>query len=147
MTRLWRISNYADLTGEGGLHFPGRWHSKGHSVIYTAEHSAGAMTELLAHLERANLPKIFQLIEIEIAGSVIIIDLASGVLPHNWALTDGGTRAIGDAWLKSVSSLTLRVPSVLVPDAYNVLLNPAHPDASLMKIVKVQKVPLDTRLH
>ena len=147
MTRLWRISNYADLTGEGGLHFPGRWNSKGRPIIYTAEHSAGAMMEHLAHLDRAMMPKIFQLIEIEIGDSVKIADLASGALPLKWIFNEDTTRAIGDAWLKNAASLALRVPSVLVPDSWNVLLNPAHPDARHMKIVKTQRVPLDARLH
>ena len=147
MARLWRISNYADLTGRGGLIFPARWHSKGRAIIYTSESSAGAMTEHLAHLERTNMPKIFQLIEIEILDSVKIIDLALNALPPKWAAHEAATRAIGDTWLKRGSSLALRVPSILVPDSYNVLLNPAHLDARHMKIVKTQRVPLDARLH
>jgi RES domain-containing protein len=147
VTRLWRISNYVDLSGTGGLLAPGRWHSEGRRIVYASANSAGAMTEHLAHLDRADIPDTFQLIEIEIADGVVMSDLGAGALPFTWTSDENVTRALGDAWLASGTSLALRVPSALVPDAWNVLLNPAHPDASRMKVNRAQKVPLDPRLR
>lgn len=146
MIRVWRISNYADLTGKGGLRVSGRWHSKGRPVIYAAEHPAGAMTELLAHIDPADMPDNFQLIEIEIDMAATVPSVDPPRLTGTWTSKPRMTRAIGDAWLKGASSLALRVPSALVPDAWNVLLNPVHADARHMKIVKVQKALLDARL-
>lgn len=48
--RLWRISQFTGLTGEGGLHASGRWHTQGRRVIYASEHPALAMVEVMAHL-------------------------------------------------------------------------------------------------
>jgi RES domain-containing protein len=49
--RLWRISNYADLSGEGGRRAEGRWHERGRPVVYLAEHAALALLETMVHLE------------------------------------------------------------------------------------------------
>ncbi|MGB9409097.1 MAG: RES family NAD+ phosphorylase, partial [Terracidiphilus sp.] len=60
MTTLWRISNYVDLSGEGGLTASARWHTKGKPVVYLADSPAGAMLERIVHMtdmyEDANLP-------------------------------------------------------------------------------------------
>ncbi len=143
--RLWRISNYADLSGLGGLRFPARWHSKGRPIIYTAEHPAGALAEFLAHLDLEDMPASFQLLTIE-AGDVTPLEIAPPHLPDGWASDPRITRAVGDGWLRNGQSLLLRVPSVLVPDAFNMLINPLHPDIAALKIVKSQTIPLDTRL-
>ena len=49
--RLWRISNHASLTGEGGLYASGRWHTRGQRVVYLADHPASALLEVMVHLE------------------------------------------------------------------------------------------------
>ena len=143
---LWRISSYGDLSGTGGLRYSARWHSAGRPIIYAANHPAGAMVEMLVHLDRDVMPDRFQLIEIEIESAAAILDLPVTSLPKDWLSNLSATRAIGDAWLASASSLALRVPSVIVPDAWNVLLNPAHSDAHKMRVVSARKVPLDQRL-
>ena len=142
--RLWRISNYADLSGTGGVRFAARWHSKGRPILYAAEHPAGALAEFLAHLDLEDIPDAFQLITI--ATDAEPAGLNSTDLPPDWTANRAATRAIGDGWLKSGSSLLLRVPSVLVPDACNVLVNPQHPDAGRLRSLKSERVPLDQRL-
>jgi RES domain-containing protein len=49
---LWRISNYADLSGAGGLRAAGRWHSQGKRIVYLADHPSSALLEMLVHLDR-----------------------------------------------------------------------------------------------
>lgn len=143
--RLWRISNHADLSGMGGFRFSARWHSKGRPILYTAEHPAGALTEFLAHIDLQDMPSTFQLITIDIDGAPPAPTVDPASLPADWTTNHAATRAIGDAWLKSGGSLLLRVPSVLVPDAFNMLINPTHADAGRMRIAKSEKVPLDSR--
>jgi RES domain-containing protein len=65
---LWRISNYADLSGEGGRRSDGRWHEQGRSVVYLAEHPALALLEVLVHLEidPDDLPSSYQLLTVEV---------------------------------------------------------------------------------
>lgn len=144
--KLWRISNYADLTGLGGLRYSGRWHSKGRPIIYTADHPAGALVESLVHFDLDNIPERYQLITIDIDDGASIAVIEPNKLPPNWVAGAGISRSVGDAWLAAATSLLLRVPSAIIPDAWNVLINPGHPEATRMRIAKTEKVPLDGRL-
>lgn len=56
---LWRISNYADLSGEGGLRAAGRWHTRGKRIVYLTDHPASALLELLAHMDRDLIPSSY----------------------------------------------------------------------------------------
>ncbi len=141
--RLWRISNYADLSGIGGLQASGRWHNKGKLIIYAAEHPAGAMLEMLVHVNWATLPKTFQLIAMDAAEPTTV---DSTELPPNWMNDEQQCRNIGDAWLQAKSSLLRRVPSAILPDTFNYLINPLHPQIASLKIHKANKIPLDPRL-
>ena len=53
---LWRISNYADLSGIGGLRAAGRWHSQGRRIVYLADHESSALLEMLVHMDRDLMP-------------------------------------------------------------------------------------------
>jgi RES domain-containing protein len=67
-------------------------------------------------------------------------------LESDWLENAPSTRAIGDAWLTNAATALLAVPSALVPDTSNVLLNPAHPQARRIAIVSVSDHVLDPRL-
>ncbi len=142
--RLWRISEFDDLSGRGGLLASARWNTRGHAVVYTAESSAGALSELLVHLDRDLIPPDFQLLTLEADPSVSILDAPR--LPANWKLDHTITRKIGDEWLSSERSALFRVPSAIVTHAYNVLINPLHPDSSQIKIVARERLEFDRRL-
>lgn len=145
--RLWRISNYADLSGLGGLSFSARWHTRGRPVVYTAEHPAGALSEFLVHLDTAEFPETFQLLTIAAGDDVSAASVEAKDLPPGWLDAPAVTRAIGDRWLAAGHTALLRVPSVLVPGAMNVLINPLHPDSARLRIVHTDRVPLDHRLR
>lgn len=145
--RLWRISNYADLTGMGGVRYGARWHSKGRPILYTAEHPAGALVEFLAHLDLEDIPVNFQLMTIGTGSHSDPPVIAPQSLATDWTTNRSQTRAVGDLWLREGKTLLLRVPSVLVPDSFNVLINPAHPDAVSLTIHKIEKIPLDPRFR
>ena len=75
---LWRISNFADLKGIGGLRAPGRWHFAGQPVVYLAEHPAGALLETLVHQEiggTADLPDTYQLLKVEVDDGITIAEM------------------------------------------------------------------------
>ncbi len=143
--RLWRISNHADLSGMGGVRFPARWHHKGRRILYAAEHPAGALAEFLAHLDLEDMPGSFQLLTLELPDDTPCPAVEAGQLPENWTVKVPATREIGSRWLMKGESLLLRVPSVLVPQAFNVLINPRHPDAAKLSLTDTQRVPLDSR--
>lgn len=119
------------FSGQGGILGNGRWHTRGQRVVYTAETISLAMAEALVHLQRSENVAPFCRWSIDVPEAAI--DTAHP-LPANWARDQRLTRALGDSWLASKRSAALRVPSALVPEESNVLLNPAHPGFSFQWI-------------
>jgi RES domain-containing protein len=146
--RLWRISNYADLTGVGGLVSSARWHSRGAAIVYLAESAAAALLERLVHLEidPDDLPTTYQLLAVEVPDHLAFDTIHANDLPLGWRNSDTVTRPTGDSWLKASRTALLRVPSAITPHTMNWLLNPRHPDALNIKITDVIDAPFDQRL-
>jgi RES domain-containing protein len=145
---LWRISNYANLDGRGGLYAPGRWHTEGKRIVYLAENPAGALIEVLVHLELdpGHLPKSYRLLKAEAAEGLSVRAIAGPELPANWVSDQIATRTVGDQWLSSKSAVLLRVPSAIVPETFNVLLNPEHAEADRIEVLWHAEYPWDARL-
>lgn len=153
MNNLWRISNHVTLEGLGGERTDGRWHTaaRGKRIVYLTEHPAVALIEALAHLKGDPdlLPDHYQLLEVEVEDEVfsrhqIVID-ESGRCPR-MEKPESWTRGEGDRWLREESSALLVVPSFPSPFSLNYLLNPLHPDARLVRVVKVHRIEYDRRL-
>jgi RES domain-containing protein len=144
---FWRISSYNSLSGDGGLLYAARWHSAGRRIVYFAESAAGAMLEALVHLELnvKDWPLIYSLMQVSAPADLQIESLP--VPTHvDWRRSPLMTRSIGDAWLQSRQTALARVPSAVLPDTWNVLLNPQHPDADQVAIIKVTRAEYDSRL-
>jgi len=146
--KLWRISNYADIKGAGGVKTPGRWHNRGIPVVYLAESPALAMLEVLVHFEMDpfEVPDSYQLLEIEYTAEQGISRLEPDTLDGHWREDLDYTRSIGDEWLASMSGVLLAVPSAFVPHSSNYLLNPRHELAKQAKVLSAQAHPYDPRL-
>jgi RES domain-containing protein len=146
--RLWRISNHASLSGEGGLHASGRWHTRGRRVVYLADHPASALLEVMVHLEidPEDLPTHYQLLGIDVPEDVSVMRLAENELPDGWRTQIALTRTRGDEWLRAGTAALLRIPSVIVPDTTNYVLNPAHSEAARISIAPTLRAPFDQRL-
>jgi RES domain-containing protein len=141
--KLWRVAyaQYADLSGIGGLHRPGRWHNAGRPIIYAAEHSALAMLEVRVHMDlAASYLSKFVMMKINVQDEVRVdsIDYEPG--------DESATRALGDAWLNVSAVCVCRVRSALAPDAFNYLINPLHPDIRKVTIDAVAPLEFDARL-
>lgn len=145
---LWRVSNYQTLDGVGGLYVSGRWHTKGQPVVYCTLNPATALLETLVHIEidSEDRPEHFQVLRIEGPDSLSIEKVDANSLPPNWAEDISITQPVGDRWLSERRFLLLQVPSVLVPETWNVLVNPQHPEASLLKITMTYEHAFDARL-
>lgn len=141
--RIWRISNFADLSGAGGNFGPGRWHHKGLPIVYCADHPSTSLLEILVHSNRATVPAVYQLLEIELPDDVSI---AQSDPPNGWESATEVTRAIGTAFLQSGHAAVLRVPSVIMPKANNLLINPEHAHARRISIIAAWHYPFDSRL-
>lgn len=143
---LWRISNYADLSGEGGLRAAGRWHTRGKRIVYLTDHPASALLEILVHMDRDLIPSTYRLLRVSLSEAVDIRSIDVGQLADDWRERPDLTRQIDDEWLDRSSTALLQVPSVIVPRGRNFLLNPGHPDAAKVAIEDVVDALLDPRL-
>lgn len=140
--RLWRISEFADLSGIGCQVAPGRWHTKGRHIVYAADSSALAMLEVLAGLELGAVPLSFQLVQIDAPD-----DLSVLCFPEDADVSDTMmTKAWGDAFLRAESAPLARVPSVVAPYCSNFLVNPLHAHTSRIGVVRAERWPWDARL-
>jgi len=144
---LWRISNHLSLNGEGGRRAPARWHSGGSPIVYIAASPPGALIEILAHLEVEDfeVPKTYALLRIAVPGR-FRIPLLQVPIGDDWKADETVTRKLGDVWLKSQRSALVRVPSAILPETFNFLLNPLHPYASRIEIANSQQAIFDPRL-
>lgn len=144
---LWRVSNYATLDGVGGLYVSGRWHTKGHPVVYCTLNPSTALLETLVHMEldSEDRPDRFQMLKVECPDMLSIERIEADRLPTGWADDTSATQIVGDRWLSEKRSLLLEVPSVLVPETWNVIVNPLHAEAAELKIVATYEHVFDAR--
>lgn len=138
-----------DLSGNGARLYGGRWNSEGMFALYTASTRALAMLETLAHTPVQLLSaKAYSILSIEVPDDAGIETISVKKLKLNWDAWDVQfyTQKMGDAFLKANQNLLLQVPSVLVHEEYNFIVNPKHPAASKMKIADKKLLKLNERL-
>lgn len=126
-----------------------RWNSLNTRIVYTADTRALATLEISVHLDLSeDLPSDRYYVEIEIPDEIDIQEVTLEDLPDDWnskppTLT---TQTIGDDFINYNDSAILKVPSSIVPQEFNYLINPSHPDSSKIKILGVSKMMFDSRL-
>jgi RES domain-containing protein len=149
MLEAWRIvrSKRASsaFTGEGAAKMGGRWNSRGIPVVYASASRALAVLETLVHLNPP-MPFEYKIFRIEFAGEQV--EHITPKLPSDWKESPppDSTRRLGDAWVREARSAILAVPSIIIPDETNYLLNPAHPDFRKVRIGKGVNFAFDARL-
>lgn len=148
VTRLSRQIYCPDLptaiAGAGGLYCDGRWHRKGQPVVYAASSRALCVLERMVHLDAgiydASLDLVF--LALSLPGEATRLALDPATLddlaardatvrsePLDWRTRDHPLcRRIGSAWLSAGLSALLIVPSAVLPQEANVLINPRHAD-------------------
>jgi RES domain-containing protein len=144
---VWRLANgrYPPLDGEGARRAGGRWNSPGQSAIYTSESLALCLAESLVHLPGA-LPRGYMSFKIFVPDDAVeILDTSS--LTEGWHSDLSITRTVGDQWLSAQRSLALAVPSIVLPESTNVLLNPMHRRVDELRVVDQQPFTFDARLR
>jgi RES domain-containing protein len=133
------------LSGEGAFLFGGRWNPPGYRVVYAAEHLSLAVLELLVHTQDRAKLRDYRLVKIDVPDERSR-ELAHRDLPAAWQTELNVTRELGRRWLEANDSLALLVPSVIVPEERNVLLNPLHPAFSELQTSDVMPFHFDDRL-
>jgi RES domain-containing protein len=135
------------FSGEGARAFGGRWNFPGIPMVYAAQTRALAALESLAHFAGAERRMQFVTFELEIPDKLAMRLEAAG-LPRDWRSDEPSqsTQALGSEWQQSGRSAALVVPSVLVPQECNVLLNPEHPDIDKIMVSYPEAFTFDARL-
>jgi RES domain-containing protein len=146
--RIARTRHIRDLSGLGAKLYGGRWNNKGTAVVYTSENRSLATVEYLVHVPISIIPDDLSIASIEIPDSIKPECVLLGDLPKNWRdyppppeLAELGTK-----WALSLVTLSLRVPSAVVENEFNILINSQHPDIKRITISKIEKFRFDKRL-
>jgi RES domain-containing protein len=140
LTLAWRICRrpFADLSGEGARRIGGRWNSPARPVVTASEDAALAVLEVRVHLDLdlSLLPADYVLMAIDFDD--LLVERPDGLRAD--------TVAFGDTWLATLRSPVLSVPSAIVPESRDLLLNVAHPDAERARIASIRSLSFDERL-
>jgi RES domain-containing protein len=113
--------------------------------VYLAESPAGALMETCVHTSVNDIPPSFTLLKV-VGPDARVDEIKLATLKRGWRERVEITRDLGSEWLKKRAGALLRVPSALVPETFNFLLNPLHTDAALFQIEKSFLYPFDARL-
>lgn len=138
------------LSGIGASMTSGyRWNSLHTRLIYTAESRALATLEIAVHLDLSeDLPTDRYYVEIDVPDNLIIQEVKIEDLPSDWNSKPPSvkTQIIGDDFVFENQSVILKVPSSIVPQEFNYLINPLHPDAQKIKVISKTPMIFDSRI-
>ena len=148
--RLTRAQFAEQLDGEGARLFGGRWNSHGRRALYTSSHLSLSVLEAYVHIppELTDVLPILQAVRISIPDDAKTAHVSQEQLVTLLESEDpmGACQAMGDSWLDRNTELVLQVPSILVPEEMNLILNPAHPRMREVEINSSRAFRFDPRL-
>lgn len=148
---LWRIASAKwalDKLCEGARAYGGRWNPAGFPAMYAGTTVEICALEKFVHLAGAAYPPL-QLVAIEIPDDHSLIHRPSiSALPKDWSElpTSAGAQEFGRQWLASAAQLTMLVPSAIVPESTNAVINPLHPAYKDVTLKVVRDFTFDTRM-
>ncbi|WP_371437541.1 RES family NAD+ phosphorylase [Polaromonas sp.] len=153
---LWRLAtdtpDYTadDMAGKGAEITGGRWNRVGIPVIYTATNISLATLETLVHFNTTDLPLNRILVRLDVPDDLWAARkvLTQHTAKVGWDVFPAGkvTLDAGDVWLGSGASVLMEVPSAIVPEEANVLINPRHPSITKIVVVRTRLFLYDARL-
>jgi len=146
---VYRISDcryIKDLSGTGAALYGARWNSRKMYMLYTAQSPSLALLEAVVHLGK--LPeKGYCMATIEIPDSIAPV-VAPDKLPENWYANPSPDilKTIGDDFIRAGKYLAMPVPSVVMMEECNYLINPFHVLFDKVKILSEKPVRIDNRI-
>ena len=142
-------SDYAnDISGTGAKLYGGRWNSEGLKALYTSSSRALALLEILVHADFATLQnRVYKVLEIKIPEENLSKFNINKLSP-NWNndFIQAETQEAGDVFLTRKEYLTLEVPSVILPDEMNFILNPEHLSFEQVEIISTKTLEIGKRV-
>ena len=145
--RIGKTRYAKDLSGEGARLNGGRWNHKLTACIYTSESRALALLEYTVNINIEDIPRALSITSIEIPAAQIY-ELEEAQLPGNWKLAPApsSTKQYGTQLLKTASKAIIKLPSAIITQEFNYLLNPIHNGSKSFKIVEVKDFVYDVRI-
>jgi RES domain-containing protein len=127
--------------------YPARWNAKGSYVIYTAESRSLACLENLVHRSGEGNNALYKVMLIQIPDSIKVDNIEAADLKKGWQKIENYfyCQSLAANWLSGFKTAILRVPSVLIKNEFNYLINPAHIDFKKIKLTSVEEFIFDTR--
>ena len=151
MISAWRLVHKrrvaSAFTGDGARRYGGHWNSKGRKAIYTADSLALATLEIMVHAIAYEDLLLFFYFQVRFSEDLVeTIDSES--LPRHWRKDPAplSCKKFGDRWLASGPKPILKIPSVVLPEGCNYILNPDHPQWAQIKLSKPRPFTLDHRI-
>ncbi|MFN2386217.1 MAG: RES family NAD+ phosphorylase [Thermoanaerobaculia bacterium] len=148
--RVWRICRkpHAAFDGEGARLAGGRWNLKGSAVVYTSSSLSLAALEMLVHFDIGDAPDDLVSVWAELPAALQIKRLTPAELPRRWRDLPAPEELaiIGTDWVASGATAVLSVPSAIVEQEQNYLLNPYHEDFRRVSVGTAEAFRFDTRL-
>ena len=150
--RVWRIIPKLHLSqafdGEGARRFGGRWNVLGTRVVYASATLSLAALEFFVNLDRDTEPDQLVAVSADIPDDTRIGYIEVSDLPKNWRSypVPEELQDLGTAWVASASAAVLVIPSAVIPEERNYLLNPAHPDFKRFRLNKPEAFHFDPRM-
>ena len=139
--------NYAtSLTASGAA---GRWASAGKKVIYAAESIALALLENMVRRQGVGFNGDFKIVVIEVPDDIVITTINAEKLKTGWRdFRDYGIcQPVGNKWFDEQATCVLKVPSAVIPESNNYVINTLHPGFSRIKIVQISDLVPDKRIE
>lgn len=146
---VYRVSKkiYAnDISGIGAKLYGGRWNPAGMPVVYTSEHIALGLLEILANANTLEDLQTLQLSEIEFPANALIEEIKNGQLKKDWWRDFDYTQWLGSQIIKNSGCLAVKCPSAIIEKESNYILNPGHVDFKKVKLKTVTDFRFDERL-
>ena len=145
--RIGKTRYARDLMGEGARLNGGRWNHVMTACLYTAESRSLAVLEYTVNVNIDEIPRALSLTTLEIPDPSIEI-YSEAQLPGDWkaAPAPTSTRDFGTQWLKAAKSLVMKIPSAVIPEEWNMIINPLHPGIKDCKIIDVRDFVYDVRI-
>ncbi len=134
-----------DLSGTGAKLFGGRWNETGTPMLYTTENISLAVLEILVHTQVQLIPLSYYLVKIDLPDSDITT-IQNNRLKKEWKTDVSYTQWMGSEFARSGKSLVLKIPSAIVDEEHNYIINTRHPDHKKIKISSIKKFSFDKRL-
>jgi len=145
--RVGKTKHADDLSGEGAKINGGRWNHKSVPCLYTSESRALSLLEYTVNVNIEEIPRALSITTIEIPDKDIFI-VREDALPGNWKQSPvpSSTQDFGTYLLKTAIKQVIKIPSSVITEEYNYILNPIYINSKSFRIVSITDLIYDVRI-